>query len=263
MRKEEATRSHNASRQDASPGGPQGRTSGTDRLGSHAPEALFGDTLSAPESAAWSVPWADLMMVMFILFVVLFIYATRFDTLPEFFRPGEKGTEVSAGSGPPLMYDRREILDDVRLTALMEDLRVRLGAFGSAVEVSHAAEAEGGGVRITLKGESFFPRNEAVPGREVYPALKQVGEVLIKTRTPIRITGYADEDISVSGLGPWEISALRAARAARYFTGSLGLEPERFEVRGFAMNNPRRPASSDSANPESQRIEIVITGHYR
>lgn len=216
---------------------------------------------TAPPS--WSVPWSDLMMVMFILFVVLFVFATRYKTIPKYFAPQEieENAERQLAEEPIVYGSRGAIPATVRLDEVYEQLSARLAVFEPSVSLRHDPDT---GIVVTLHGRVFFPAGGSHPTALTPKVLDVVGKSLIATRTLVTITAYADPEAlnGSAAESTWELAGLRAADVAGYFTDTLGLEPERFLAQSFALA-PVAPALTPTSRERNERIEIWITGQYR
>ena len=88
----------------------------------------FGEHELASLSTEWSVPWSDLMMVMFVLFVVLYTYQQAQRDVGEAFRADapvvEHAFAASPFRDPELQPDRgRDVLRDSRALVREADLQ--------------------------------------------------------------------------------------------------------------------------------------------
>jgi chemotaxis protein MotB len=94
--------------------------------------------------------------------------------------------------------------------------------------------------------------------------LTRVGEILRKSHSErIRIVGHTDNVPIASEyqhLFPsnWELSAARAAAVARFFQGESGLEPERMEIVGYSLYNPRASNETEEGRARNRRVEILL-----
>lgn len=214
------------------------------------PEGVFA---RAPEvgdevglSSEWAVPWSDLMMVMFILFVVLFVYRAAEREVDGAFRP-EPSAQASAALRPPLPDEvvYRRSLDALRLSSL-EQAEVVLQADQS--------------VKVSVHGPLLFElgRAELLPDTRAF--LERLARVMAVTRGPIEVTGHTDNFPIHSERFPtnWELSAARAASVARHLIRHGPLDPGRVTIAGRSMYAPVVPNSSPTNKALNRRVEIVI-----
>lgn len=201
----------------------------------------------------WAVPWSDLMMVMFILFVVLFTYhasereiATAFD--PEAplrsAAPAYAVLDPFAGGATPEPVFRQS-LDAVRQAGL-EDVDVVLDADRS--------------VRVSLRGSVFFALGEADLQPEALEFLDRLAGVLARIDRPLRVIGHTDNYPIHSERFPtnWELSAARAGAVARYLIRRGPLDPARFTIVGRSMYAPAVPNTTLRNKALNRRVELVI-----
>ncbi|MGE4553261.1 MAG: flagellar motor protein MotB [Desulfovibrionaceae bacterium] len=222
----------------------------------------FRDILLAPADepvggADWAVPWSDLMMVMFVLFVVLFIYARTHQDVRFVFRGGEPGAVTRP-------------VDSV--SGLIGHIAGRSGprsATGFTVEggpqVVYRSESQGvtvlreGGerLRIILRGDVFFPKGGAELAAGAEPWLMEAAELLRLARGGIHVLGYADQGEVKDGAG-FSLSAERAADVARFYIDHVGIDPNRFAVSGLGAFEPSVPDTDPAHDQKNRRVEIVL-----
>ncbi len=216
-----------------------------------------------PRSPEWSVPWSDLMMTMFIFFVVLYVYQQAHK---EFLSPeglgGEAGTPLASrvmetagrglgeAAGPSegfleKMYDlSRQTLSDEALTE-----------FASVELVPDQT------VRIVLTGDLLFDSGEAALKEEAKLSLAKVAQVLKASRYAINVVGHTD-DVPVSSArfpSNWELSASRASAVASYLIAEMNIPAEQLSVTGYSSQRPRRPNTSPEGRAANRRVEIIIS----
>lgn len=214
----------------------------------------------AMSSSAWSVPWADLMMVMFVLFVVLFVYASqKRDTALLFSQAGQstESAEVSplqallqriTDQGPPPAASARRVYEQAR----------KLLYSSNQGGVSVTMEPDGA-VRVNLGGALAFDQNSAVIQPQGMAYLDETAKLLSASPRRVHVVGYADSSEAdgdpAAQLG---LSLDRAAGAAARLMQLHGVEPERFAVSGRGAAGLLAPATSDANRQKNRRIEIVI-----
>ncbi|MFW6324847.1 MAG: hypothetical protein ACOC0U_07265, partial [Desulfovibrionales bacterium] len=113
----------------------------------------FGKSFPRRERSGWSVPWSDLMMVMFILFLILFVYSTGWKTIPPdftFFSGQTAG--ISSGRSSDGVSSMQ-----LHLEGIYARLQEKVPESPTVIRISHHPDR---GILITLNGEAFFS-----PGR--------------------------------------------------------------------------------------------------
>ena len=211
------------------------------------------------EESSWAVPWADLMMVMFVLFVVLYVYAVRHKDVTVVFG-GESRYASSSLDGTPLQGLIGRIAAHVgagpaRGTSLgFGDSEVLFASDETGVSVVRGAD---GSMKVTLRGDVFFADGKAALQASATAYLDELSELFGYTRGNVHIIGYAAGDETSVG-DSFELSAQRAVGVARYLIDKDGLDPKRVAVSGRGAFRPEVPATSDGNRTKNRRVEILL-----
>lgn len=201
-------------------------------------------------SSHWSVPWSDLMMVMFVVFAVLVTAQMRANA--ELSRQLE---QREAPARPHLGQDdppRLQVNVFERSRQLVEESRI------DHVEIALLGDQS---VKVSVQGPMFFELGRARLRPEVMRFLDRLGEVIRQTPYAVEIIGHTDDHPVDTRVFPsnWELSAARAARVARYLIDRAGVEPQRLTIMGRGEFEPSVPNDSDSHRARNRRVEIIIT----
>ncbi len=204
-------------------------------------------------TSEWAVPWSDLMMVMFILFVVLFSYHAAEREIASAFAPDAPAERSAAPAAPPLPYAEAAAAEPIFRQSVEAARRAGL----EGVEV---VLAEDRSVRVSLRGAVFFELGEAELGPEARAFLDPLAAVLAGTGRPLRVVGHTDSFPIHSDRFPtnWELSAARAAAVARFLIRRGSLDPARFHIVGRSMYEPAVPNTSPRNKALNRRVELVI-----
>lgn len=208
----------------------------------------------------WAVPWADLMMVMFVLFVVLFIYADSHQDVKVLFSEQSAGEAQATSTLDPLLgligqiasrVDQRGTQDIVRMAE--NQVLYRSRADGVSVVREGA-----GRIRVTLRGDLFFGFNEVhlKAGSDKY--FQEIAEVVRLSVGTVHVVGYASEDESM-GTESFNLSTQRAADVANHLITQFEVEPKRIIISGRGAYLPELPSTSQANQALNRRVEIVIT----
>jgi len=240
---------------DATPPAPGVDYSG---LTPSAGEDFFSNS-TMPKKVHWSVPWSDLMMTMFILFVVLYIYHSE---KKEFLAPDGLGTERSIHytPTPPATSEERGYDHQATLPKLFDlsnkTLQARnLNNFASVDLVADKA------VRIILTGDLLFAIGEAVLKPEAKEKLKQLAPIIKKTPYKVNVVGHTDNLPVHSSFYTtnWELSVIRACVVARFFIEEMKIPENKFFLSGHSYFQPLRPHTSEENRAVNRRVEIILT----
>jgi len=207
----------------------------------------------------WAVPWSDLMMVVFVLFVVLFIYAGSHKDVKILFSDQSAAEARASSALDPLIgligqiasqADGGGSRDSVRMPESQALYRDR----GNGISIIREAP---GRVRITLRGKLFFDAmaGKLNPGAEQY--LDEIAKVVQLNVGGIHVIGYTDLS-EAAGSKSFSLSTQRAAGVAEHFIRHFHVDPKRISVTGRGAYRPEQPETTENNQEMNRRVEIVI-----
>lgn len=208
----------------------------------------------------WAVPWSDLMMVMFVLFVVLFIYADTHKDVKVLFSEQSKGEAMSTSTLDPLIGLIGQISSRVDGTGNQNIVRM------AGSEVVYRSRADGvtvvregpKHVRITLRGDIFFGANNEQLNINSSQYLQEIAELISLSVGTVHVVGYASED-EVAGANSFVLSSGRAADVADMLITQFTIDPKRIVITGRGSFSPELPGTSEYNQSMNRRVEILIT----
>ncbi|MDA0822631.1 MAG: flagellar motor protein MotB [Proteobacteria bacterium] len=216
---------------------------------------LSGDDL-------WSIPWSDLMMVMFVLFAALLAVKSaepnveiryRSHPVPEIHEvPNDREVEKEAPQPPPSfesliqlnVFDRSK---DAVLETQLQNIDIAL--------------LDDQSVKVSVQGPMFFERGRSELLPEMTQFLDRLGKVIRQTPYQIHVIGHTDDNPIRTQEFPsnWELSVVRASRVARHLIASAKIDPARFVVSGRGQYEPAYSNDNESQRAQNRRVEIIIT----
>ena len=205
------------------------------------------DEIVAPH---WSIPWSDIMMVVFVMFAVLFICSVSKRNTAEASKiPPETKTVIPRHQSTPAVI-------------APEQLRAwsnRLARDTKPGEVTVVIE-KNRFIKVSANDSLFFDAGKAVIKPEGIRFLRDFAAIVETTKSNIQIEGHTDSFPIHSSEFPtnWELSAIRAVNIARFLIEETGLAPERFSVVGHSMYRPAVPNSTTENKAKNRRVEIFI-----
>ncbi len=212
-----------------------------------------------PKTLHWSIPWADLMMTMFILFAVLFVYhASNHDT--EYMKnPTAESDLVVASeaffSTPEPRKNASKAMSELyeigRRTLRADDLK----------DIASVELVQDKAVRIILTGDVFFDTGKADLKPGGVESLHKLSEILKETPHAVNVVGHTDDVPIHTDRFPsnWELSTARACKTARFLIDNMGLSPNQIYVSGHAEYQPVRPNDTPIGRLANRRVEIIIS----
>jgi len=218
-------------------------------------ESQFGDEGVAGLSTDWSVPWSDLMMVLFVLFVILYCYERAERDVHQAL--GESPHRSKASFAPSRI--REPSFEPRPRQDLFEESRrfVRSAGLDDVEVVLRGDQA----VQVNVQGETFFDLGKADLRPATQRFLGGLAEILRHNRYEVEVVGHTDTFPISSAEFPtnWELSAARATRVTRFLIERGGLDPRRFTAIGHSMYRPVAPNTDLESMARNRRVEIVIT----
>ncbi|MBW1938058.1 MAG: OmpA family protein [Deltaproteobacteria bacterium] len=217
---------------------------------------LFGRKMT--KTLHWSIPWSDLMMMMFILFAVMYAYHAAFQDVPS--------TEIISEQADlamtvPVTIDEtpweprgdaiQKLYDLSNKTLDVEKLR----SFASVNLVQDKA------VRIILTGDFLFDTGKAELKEEAKVSLKKIAGILRKTPYMVNLVGHTDNIPIHTEQFPsnWELSTMRACQVARFLIEDMHIPAEKFFVSGHAFYEPIKANYGAKNRAANRRVEIIMT----
>ncbi len=238
-----------------------------------AKKASGGGTKVVKDNAErWLLTYADLITLLFVLFVVLYALSNRdliktvvlarslnkaFSTevLPSAITDL---TESAASSGDNLMEklqdDNAGSIDDRKLATIIDSITVQAGTH-EEINTSYSSE----GLVISVQGSLLFPSGRAELRPEADQTLGGLAKLLVSLPYDIRVEGHTDDIAPNSQIyeNNMQLSIGRAYAVWR-FLSTNGLGKERLSAAGFGDTRPREANSSAAKRALNRRVDIVI-----
>ena len=216
----------------------------------------------------WLIPYAD--MITLVLAVFLLTLATLYSqnlALEEDHRAlskaldekesylAQKHSEVSQLS---------ENLEAIQLNmlSLQQELKQEKSLLDSVVpeDASFEVSKELRGLVISIGEGILFEPGKADILTEGSASLHQIGELLKKTRAPIRIEGHTDDTPIQTSAFPsnWELSTARAVHVLTFLVEEAKLDPKRISASGYGEYRPIADNSTRKGKQKNRRVDIVV-----
>jgi chemotaxis protein MotB len=213
---------------------------------------------------AWKVAYADFVTAMMALFIVLWLLSSDEKVKKAvggyFLDPSGSGKLMGtnlAGIGESISISK----DDMgHLKEKLEQAVKELPKFKDMKDqVQITVTSEGLRVELleTVKG-MFFESGNSNPSENGKQILLSLAKEMGKLPNSIVIEGHTDSKpfSSRRGYSNWELSADRANSARSLMEGSGLREDQVKQVRGFADQQLRKPASPEDAS--NRRVSVIV-----
>jgi len=218
----------------------------------------------------WIVSYADMLTLLFALFVVLYatgdpnvkkLQTVRF-SIDQAFNVGVKNGE----NGASPVFDTggggiAPTIGEMKSRAMV-DLSTKMNSFAASkgIDSKVQVKSDANSITITLADNLLFGSGSSAlkPGSQ--EVLTQVAEALNALPNNIRIEGHTDNiPISNSEFSSnWELSGARAARVLRFLEEQGGLKPSRLSLAGYGETRPIADNTTSEGRALNRRADIVI-----
>jgi chemotaxis protein MotB len=245
----------------------------------------------------WLVAFADMMTLLFALFVVLYAmanldkskakkvevsiqkaFANEFDdeTMPEGVPRGhdmKKGifrfTKGNTNREQVNTRTRREMAAIIASDAqrIEKDIAERLyGAKDFPQAQNQRPEdrvvyvnRDNDGIRVTLLARKFFNPSQGTLNNEAKAALDGVALAVKNIGRQVRVEGHTDNlPFNMNGMTNWELSAARASAVVRYFIDKHKYNPQTIYAAGFADTKPVASNTTPEDRSMNRRVDLKI-----
>jgi chemotaxis protein MotB len=215
----------------------------------------------------WLVSYADMMTLLFALFVVLYaISSLNKSKIDAFASSMTKNKAI----GQPMITTPEPVKDPVTpkpgnpiTRAQLEKLKKELEQALARAGVSKGAklEIDSKGLEISLTDGVLYDSGKADLLPNGVKILSVVGPKLKTFDNPVTVEGHTDNNpISNSRyIDNWELSSGRANTVVRFFLGHYHLDPERLQASGFADTRPLVPNDTPAHKATNRRVVVLIS----
>jgi chemotaxis protein MotB len=203
----------------------------------------------------WLLSYADLMTLLFSLFVVLFSTTYAGQKKAE---AVSKGVREAFGERAAAVKPVPKPSDDPGLMPVkdrLEDL-LKLAIASGKTEI----QLESRGLVIHLKDVSFFPPGESDIRPEGYEIIERIASVVGPLPNPIAVEGHSD-GVAIHNSrfrDNWELSAARSVSMLRFLAEGYGIPQARMSATAFADTRPLSDNISAVGRAQNRRVDIVI-----
>jgi chemotaxis protein MotB len=214
----------------------------------------------------WLVSYADMMTLLFALFVVLFAISSLNKSKIEAFA---SSMTKNKAIGQPMITTPEPIKDDVKPVPGNPISRIELEKLKREIEAALARAGVSKGAKLQIDGKGLevsltegvlydSGKAELLPnGRKV---LTVIGPKLKSFNNPVQVEGHTDNNPIYNSRYPdnWELSSARANTVVRFFLSDYHLDPERLQASGFADTRPLVPNDTPAHKAVNRRVVVVI-----
>jgi len=247
---------------------------------------------SQPAPIHWAVGWADLMMTMFVLFLVMYLYQTaqqhqmaehglasplvKMSQKGKFIQgdqtiqqeakygkdgQGEMEQQAAEGQKPEAnQIDDRSDHNKMEMTRLY-DLAILTLNDKDLAKFADIELSPDRTVRIVLAADLLFSSGYADLGAAAREKIQKIASLLKKTPYMINVIGHTDNVPIKSGpfATNWELSVMRATAVARFLIEEMEVPAFQFSVTGHSYYQPQVDNDTSINRAKNRRVEIIIS----
>ena len=229
----------------------------------------------------WLVSYADFITLLFAFFVVMFAVSQvdsaklgRFvESANAAFRfrgvfPDSAGTPITRGGGggnsivPMVVADVPSFMQYTAASPhareVHDSIEAKLQEFGRSSETRVRNDPRG--VIVSIPARVLFPAGKADLRAEATALLRDIGAAIDGEPGAIQIEAHTDDSSTPFDAfeSNWELTAVRAARVARFLVEDVGLPPERLSASGLADTRPLAENTSGAARELNRRVDVLV-----
>ncbi len=205
----------------------------------------------------WLISYADLVTLLFTLFVVLYAAADHeraarvAEAVSEVVRTEPKPAAVIPGGkgvlpGGQAVTEARAAMESA--FAINRTLRSRARIISTR-----------DGFIVSLAEAGFFAPGEATVREDARALIETMADLLRKSQASLRVEGHTDSTPIATARFPsnWELSSARASVVLAQFV-ARGLPPAHLSLAGYAGERPIADNSTTEGRAMNRRVDLVI-----
>jgi chemotaxis protein MotB len=224
----------------------------------------------------WSIPWANLMMVLFaIVFMLISLQSKEYneaatDSLAtdqqvagqsantitvKNTAPIYTGSQQSTTSASPQQRDRESVNSTVILAQIENAIATSKGDRVSTTVTDDRS------IKLSLAVDMLFKADTTELTQQARIILQQLSVPLRDIQHHIHIIGHTDDQNVDAGLyaDNWALSLAHASAVTRHLIESGKIEADRFTIMGRAQYDPLTSNLIASSRAINRRVDIIIT----
>ncbi|MFN7944166.1 MAG: OmpA family protein [Blastocatellia bacterium] len=207
----------------------------------------------------WLISYADLVTLLFALFVVLYAAADKD-------RARSVAEAINRQTGSPVQPEGGlGVLPGGNSLAATQAAIDRVLANNPMLRSRTRVTKTGNGLVISLAEAGFFAPGEATVRDDARSMVDQLADAIREADTasgetrPLRVEGHTDSTPIATSRYPsnWELSSARASSVLAQLIGR-GIQPARLSLAGYAGERPVADNSTIEGRALNRRVDLVI-----
>ncbi len=209
-------------------------------------------TASVEPHERWMISYADLVTLLFTLFVVLYAAA-------DHERAGQVAQAVSAAVSNHPVLDGSGVLPGSHAVDETRAVMERAFAVNPTLRARARIVGTKDGFTVSLAEAGFFAPGEATVRDDARSLVEVIADALRDSPAQLRIEGHTDSTPIATSRYPsnWELSSARASVVLAQFI-ARGLPPARLSLAGYAGERPVAANVTPEGRALNRRVDLVI-----
>lgn len=201
----------------------------------------------------WVIPYANLMTILMIFFMVLYAFAILHKGAQ--YEKAMASIQKAMGGSEAQLKKIEDMEKEANAGAKMEDF-IKEKNLSDYAKVETNAQR----IKISLSNPILFDSGAAELKNAAVPALKEIAQLIKTMENTVVVEGHTD-NIPFRGKryrSNFELSAARAFSVIDYFINQAKIVPGRFSTFGYGEFRPVAPNETEIDRAKNRRIEINI-----
>ena len=210
-------------------------------------------TDSAEPHERWMISYADLVTLLFTLFVVLYAAA-------DHERAGQIAQAVSAAVGNhAVALNGAGVLPGSKTVSDARAAMERTFAANPSLRARARINGTKDGFTVSLAEAGFFAPGEATVREDALSLVAVITDTVRDSPAQLRIEGHTDSTPIATARYPsnWELSSARASVVLAQFI-ARGISPARLSLAGYAGERPVAANATPEGRALNRRVDLVI-----
>lgn len=222
----------------------------------------------------WLVTFADMLLVILVLFVLLYSYSdTNVEKFESVVGSFKKASLMDDGSG---ILDRdggdgtsgipKDLEDQLAEMIEREENIKEILEYVDSYASEHKLEDKmtvtptEKGIEVVLPEIMLFPSGQADLLDEAIAFLDDMAPLLAEISNSLEVEGHTDNRPISTARFPsnWDLSTARANEVIRYLIEEHELQPERFKAVGYGEYQPIASNKNEEGKSKNRRVVMVI-----
>ncbi|MDS1029864.1 flagellar motor protein MotB [Bacillota bacterium LX-D] len=219
-------------------------------------------------SERWLLTYSDLITLLMVFFIVLYsmsnVNAQKFEAMAASLNAALNGGTAVLDGGfisenpPAIGIEVEPNQPENAYNTVAEEIKKYLKEEGLEQKISVTQQERG--LVVSIQDTVLFPKASAELTPQARKTIKQIGGILLKIPSYIRVEGHTD-NLAIHNdqfKSNWELSVLRATSVVHILTEQTGLNPKLVSAIGYGEYRPVVPNNGERNYAKNRRVDIVL-----